>query len=134
MEVKDYEDLKRELCKKLDNIKAKGTLGMAEIDIIDKLTHIIKNIDKIMENEDGGYSGRMYSRGGMWNADGTYNSYAPDMYGKDSSYARGTRYSRNGYSRGADDISERIEEMMDGGSLNGDEKMALRRAMDILRK
>lgn len=137
MEAKDYEELKRELCKKLEGIKAKGTLGMAEIEVIDKLTHTIKNIDKIMENEEGGYSMGRYSRnGGMWNAEGTYGrNYDNDGYARENSYARqGTHYTRGYYSRGADDVSERIEEMMDGGNLNSDEKIALRRAMEILRK
>lgn len=160
MEVREYEDLKKKLCKELEDIKSRKNIGMAEIEIIDKLTHSIKNLDKIIENEgEGGYSEagyRRYSRdggnsyrGGNWSAEGSYrggnsygdsygnNSYDGDNYGNGNSYARrGQHYVRGHYSYGEDSdmLTQRIEEMMQDDRLGMEDKKTLRRAMDIMRK
>lgn len=63
MEYRDYEELKTNLGKELKEIMSKKSMGMAEIEIIDKLTHSIKSIDKILECEEDMGSGRSYSMG-----------------------------------------------------------------------
>ena len=85
--MKELYELKEKLCDELKEYGRKEVTGGA-LDVIDKLAHAIKNIDKIiMVYEEEGYSnGRSYARG-----------------------ARG-RYSR-GYSYHGEDIME-LREMM----------------------
>lgn len=96
-------DLKEQLCKELEEYGEKGELTAGTLDVVDKLAHTIKNIDKIIEKyeEEEGYSEGSYNNG----------SYNDDSYGRGNrtynirgSYARGRnakrdsmgRYSRNG--------------------------------------
>lgn len=137
MEAKDYESLKRKLCKELEEIKERKNMGMAEIEIIDKLTHAIKNIEYIMEKEDG-YSNRGYSHNDSY---GSYrNSYRDsydgdnmrDSYSDNNSSYRGRHYVRGHYSY-ADDSMRKIEDMIDDSGLSLDEKATLHKALDTLR-
>lgn len=104
-------ELKDMLCKELEEYGEKGELSAGTLDIVDKLAHTIKNLDKIIETyEEDEYSSR-----------GSYN-YGGDMsYRGDRSYARGRsrnarrdsmgRYSREGYSR-ADEMVDKLRELM----------------------
>ena len=75
----------------LHKILCKSKSDLANLDHIHKLTDSIKNIDKIIMLENGGYS-----EAGEWSARG--------MYGNESSYAnRGEHYVRGHYSRDAHD-------------------------------
>ena len=61
-------DLKETLCKELESYSKKGDISPSTLDIIDKLAHTIKNLDKIIEEYDysnygGSYRDRNYSRG-----------------------------------------------------------------------
>lgn len=128
METRDWEDLKKELCKKVDNIKAKGNLGMAEVEVLDKLTHSIKNINKIIDGEEGGYSergysrrgysrGGDYSRDGMWSAEGNYDS--------------GNSY-RSRYSGAVgDDVRQSVRKMMNNGNLSMADRNTLEQVMSM---
>ena len=97
-------ELKEMLCKELEEIGGKGELTAGSLSTIDTLAHAIKNLDKIIEakEDEEGYSGRYY--------DGSYNR----------SYARGRtnarrdsmgRYSRDGYSRAAGDMADRVRSL-----------------------
>ena len=115
-------ELKEKLMKEL-NEYAGQEMSAGSLEVIDKLSHAIKNICKIIEAyEEEEYSGRGYSRGG-------YSRYSRDggQGGSSSyeggSYARGRnarrdsmgRYSREGgYSRAdrAEDLVEDIRSMM----------------------
>lgn len=55
-------DLKDMLCKELKEYGTKGELTAGSLDVVDKLTHTIKNLDKIIDHEDE-YSGRSYPDG-----------------------------------------------------------------------
>ena len=66
-------ELKETLCDELEEYGEKSKLDLGDIDIIDKLAHTIKNLDKIIECYEGdGYSGEdmrynnemSYARGG----------------------------------------------------------------------
>ena len=94
-------DLRDMLCKELEEYGKKGDLSAGTLDIVDKLTHTIKNLDKIIEaNEESEYS--------------NYGSYR-------GSYARGRgrnakrdsmgRYSSEGYSR-AGEMADRLRELV----------------------
>lgn len=132
MEVKDYEDLKKMLCKELEDIKNRRSLGMAEIEIIDKLTHSIKSIDKIMEDEEGGYSqAGYYARAGEYGNGNSRNSYASrrGMHYVRGHYSRGDGYS---YGDGMDQIVGQMESLMNDPNTTDSERSTLRRAMNML--
>jgi len=124
-------ELKEKLCKELEEY-GKKDLSAGTLDVVDKLSHAIKNLDKIIESyEDEGYSGDMMGnrmmggtayarrgRGGSYR--GSY-AYEGDMGG---SYARGRgrnaqrdsmgRYSsERGYSRDAADLADQLRDLME---------------------
>lgn len=106
MEMRDYEKLENMICEQLERITNKDDINASTLDMIDKLTHSIKSIKRIMsEHEDGGCS-----RTGTYMMRGDYNNYD-----RDSSYRRGRRdrmgrYSRDGYNDHESTISE-LEEL-----------------------
>lgn len=115
-------DLRKLLCKELDEIAEKGDLGAGDLDIVHKLTDTIKNIDKIERYEDGGYS-----RGGDWSAD------MRGTYGRESSYRGRHRDSMGRYSRG--DAHEHMRKQLDEMMRDTDDdrvRDALRRCKDTL--
>ena len=108
-------DLKEMLCKELEEYGKKGELSAGTLDIVDKLAHTVKNLDKIIETyEEDEYSnyGGSYDNGGSMYNRGSY---------RDGSYARGRgrnarrdsmgRYSSNGYSR-TGDMVEQLRNLM----------------------
>ena len=129
--MRAMEDIKEMLCEELEKFAEKGTLSMADLETVHKLTDTIKNIEKI------DMYGKGYSSDGGWNASGTYTrdggSYG-GSYGRGRNYGR--RYSRTGYSYGDDTemLTEKLERMMEDGRLSADEKSVLKRAMDIIGK
>ena len=106
-------DLKEMLCAELEDYGKRGELSTGSLEIVDKLAHTIKNLDKIIDayENDEEYSSRPY------NDDARGYSYEDDR-----SYARGRgryakrdnlgRYSSRGYSRNAD-ITEQLRNLMD---------------------
>lgn len=83
-----YYDLKKMLCKELENVANQKELSAGDLETVDKLTHSIKSLVTIMAMEDGGYS---------------YNDGYSGARGRsrDMNYARyndGGRYYDNGYS------------------------------------
>lgn len=130
--MRNMEELKEMLCDELDKIVDKGTVSMSDLEIVHKLTDTIKNIGKIEMQEEQGYS----SDGG-WNASGTYSQPGGRSYGRygdGGSYRSGGRhYVRGHYSYG-DDMAERLERMMNEGSMSAEDRNALRRAMEIVRR
>lgn len=108
-------DLKDMLCEELEEYADKGNLDMNRLHEIDTLAHAIKNIDKIIDKEDG-YSERRYSERGMY--EGNYRGSYGDSYGRDGySTRRGRtgnvrRDSMGRYAR-ATDMRMEIERLMD---------------------
>lgn len=123
-------ELKEMLCKELEKYGKEDKLTAGSLEVVDKLSHSIKNLDKIIENyEDEGYSNRggsyrggsyegnmgggSYERGGRSNMGGSYRggSYAR---GRGSNARRDSmgRYSSEGYSR-ADDLMDSLYGLMD---------------------
>lgn len=130
--------LKEMLCKELKEYGEKGELSGGTLEIVDKLAHAVKNIDRIIENYDEEYSndGGTY-RGGSYRG-GYYRG--GNMGG--GSYARGRgrnarrdsmgRYSREGYSRHGD-MMEQLEELMQDAP-NQQIKQEIERLMDKVEK
>lgn len=75
MSMKSLEMIRDMLCEELDEIAEKGELSAGNLDTVDKITHAMKNIDKIMDKEEEmQYSNSRYSRGmGDWTARGSYS-------------------------------------------------------------
>lgn len=89
-------DLRDMLCKELEEYGAKGEMSTGTLDVVDKLAHAVKNLDKIIEKQDGGYSGRYYD--GPYR--GSYRGRRRDGMGRYSS----------GYSRAG--LADELREMM----------------------
>jgi hypothetical protein len=115
-------ELKEMLCKELEEYGRKGDLSAGSLEIVDKLAHALKNVDKIIESkeEESGeeYSGAMYRRGGSYRYDDgmmTGGSYRGGSYarGRGSNARRDSmgRYASRGYSRSEGDMDEIVEEL-----------------------
>ena len=90
----ELHELRERLCAELKKYGTKD-LSTGSLDVVDKLTHAIKNLDKVIEASDGEYSSRGY---------GGYNDgYG---YGRD----RMGRYSRYDHSRSS--LGDKLREMM----------------------
>lgn len=117
-------ELKEKLCKELEEYGAKEKLDLTSVDIVDKLAHAIKNIDKILARyeEENGYS---ENGGGRYSYESGRRMMYPDYsMNRGGSYARGRgryanrdsagRYSSNGsYRYSRDGGYSRAEEEMD---------------------
>lgn len=124
--------LKEMLCKELEEYGSKGDLSAGSLEIVDKLAHALKNLDKIIETKEeesgeyssaggeGSYRGGSYrgGRGGSYRYDDgmmTGGSYRGGSYarGRGSNARRDSmgRYSSRGYSRAEGDMAEIVEEL-----------------------
>lgn len=93
MSKRAMEQIRKMLCKELDEIADKGELSMGDLELTHKLTDTIKNIDKIeCMNEMEPEESRRMSRNGDWRAEGRYSK---DETG-------GTEYGRASERRGRD--------------------------------
>ena len=114
--------LKETLCTELEEYAKKGKMSAGDLEIVDKLSHAIKNIDKIIEKYDEseysgatGYSNRMnYGRDGYSNERGGYSNEYSMARGRGSNARRDSRgrYSGEGYS-GHDMVMELRDLMED---------------------
>ena len=108
--MKHWNELRDTLCRELDEIAGKEKLTAGDLETVDKLTHTLKNLDKIMMGEDG------YSGAGDWYAMGNYgrDGYRND-YRDGTSYRGRKRDSMGRYSRtdAKEDISDKLRCMMD---------------------
>lgn len=122
----DIYKLKDMLCEELEEYGRKNELTPASLEVIDKLAHSLKNVEKVIENyetDESGYSsasryyyddgaGGSYARGGRGGSRG-YSS-ARGGRGRGSNARRDSmgRYSgRDGYSMADADMTEMIDEM-----------------------
>lgn len=126
--------LKETLCNELEEYSKKTKMSAGDLDVVDKLSHTIKNIDKIIEKYDEdeysgamGYSNRMsYARGGNRGGNRGYSnenysnenySMARDGRGRGSNARRDSRgrYSSEygGYSGNESMVMELRELMND---------------------
>ena len=101
--MKELKELRDMLCDELKEYGKKGELTAGSLSTVDTLAHALKNLDKVIEEEDG-YSNHYPYYGGSYGMDG-HGSYARrrDRMG---------RYSgERGYSRS--DLSDKLRELMD---------------------
>lgn len=106
--MQELYDLKEMLCDELKEYGKKGELTAGSLDVVDKLTHTIKNLNKIIDKyEEDEYSGNyMYDDGMMHRMVG--RSYARGRNAKRDSMGR---YSRHGDMIG--DLYDLMEEAPD---------------------
>lgn len=105
MHHKLYE-LKEKLMDELNEYGSKDEMSAGDLEVVDKLTHTIKNLCKIIEDMDEEYSGRNYR---MYD-DG--RSYARE-YRNRGSYARvRTSRARDGRYSSYDDYMDRLNDLM----------------------
>lgn len=106
-------DLKEILCEELENYASRGQLDMGSLDVVDKLAHALKNVNKIIDGE-AGYSRNSYDEGGYGRYDGNANRSMRSMRSYRNSYKRDSmgRYARS-YSQAADDMAQQLREMME---------------------
>ncbi len=103
---KKLESLRDTLCGELEKVAKKEEISMSDLDVIDKLTHSIKNLDKVMLGnemiEQYGYDFPDYSgarRGRDGDNDGRYNESNRRGRSRDS-YDRSYDYSGRRYDDG----------------------------------
>lgn len=145
MEYEFLEQLKKKLCKELEEYASKNKISMQDLEPLQLMTDIVKNIGKIEMLEDGGYSEARGMRGGMSYDDdmmyserrgrgrnarrdsmGRYSSEGGtsyDDYTEGSSY-RGGRYSLDD---AKDHILNKMGEMMT--SADEEQRTVLKKAM-----
>ena len=87
-------DLKEMLCTELDQYARKGGIAKADLEPIEKLTNSIKNITKITEMDEGGYS---YGNGN-WTANGSYGQMPYDPRYAGRRYSHENNMNRSDYS------------------------------------
>lgn len=117
-------ELKEMLCEELEEYGSKDKLDVGGLEIVDKLAHAIKNIDRIIEAYDeeysqmGGSSRRGSSRRGSSNEGGSYRGSSNEGGSYRGSSRRGSSYansyrrdSRGRYSREGDMVEE-LRELM----------------------
>ena len=107
-------ELKEMLCKELEEYGAKGELSTGSLDIVDKLAHTIKNLDKIIEAYEEDESSYAYDDGTMYDGGRSMNRGNSYERGRSSARGRGRnarrdsmgRYSRTG------DMADRLRDLM----------------------
>lgn len=97
--MKELYELKEKLCNELKNYGRKE-MSSVSLEVIDKLAHTIKNIDKIMENYDENYSGDSYER----RRGRSNDSYARNRESRN-------QYNQRGYSRGYSNDDDMVSEL-----------------------
>ena len=97
-------ELKETLCKNLEEYGRKKDLKAGDLDVIDKLSHSIKNLDKVIEKyEEEEYSG---ARGRGSNARRDSRGRYSSEYSNEN-YSNAMGMSRDGYSMRGDYSNER---------------------------
>ena len=108
-------ELKEKLCRELKKYSSEEVTTNS-LEVVDKLSHAIKNIDKIIhdyeEEEEGSYGYNMYEPNYRGNRGNRGNSYGRGR-GRNAKRDSMGRYSSEGYSRTGDILNELKELMMD---------------------
>lgn len=111
------ENLRDTLCEELEKLAKKEEISMSDLEMIDKLSHSVKNLDKILHENSYGYSYNSYARRGRdGDNDGRYNEgRSRDGYSNRDSYAN--------YSR---EMSDKLRRMMNETSSDRERDVIMR--------
>lgn len=115
----DIHKLKKMLCDELAEYGRKSELTSGTLEVVDKLAHAVKNLDKIIKSHEEEYSGDYHDQSYRGSYDG--GSYDGGSYDGGNSY-RGRRNARRdsmgryardgGYSRSGEDLAGTLRQMM----------------------
>ena len=109
----DLYNLKEMLCRELSDYGKDGGLSLSSLDTIDKLAHAAKNVAKLIDEKDDGYSRRDGSyRDGGYSRDGYY-------YDDGVSHRRGRDRMGRFTSRDGSEMARRLREMMNDTTDDG---------------
>lgn len=97
--MQDLYKLKDMLCKELKEYGKQGELTAGTLDVVDKLAHALKNLDKVIDKMDEEYSNGSYARGGSY--EGMSNASYARGRGRGARRDSMGRYSRDGGSYGS---------------------------------
>lgn len=100
-------ELKDKLCKELEEY-GKKDMSAGTLDVVDKLAHTVKNLDKIIEMYDGEDGSYAYGTHRIMDGGVYRGSYAGRRYAKRDNMGR---YSSMGYSR-SDGMVDDLRELM----------------------
>lgn len=117
-------ELKEMLMDELSKFGSKGDLSAGDLEVVDKLAHAIKNLCKIVEGSDKGFSRRSYYEDGG-------SSYRRGMSARRDSRGRYAREGGSMYYRNADEFVEQMEELMESAP-NEQVKQQMRQMMQSL--
>lgn len=138
-----YEDIKKMLCKELEEIGRKGELTSNNLDVMYKAADIIKDIHSIEAMQNGGYSNEYsndYSERYMrpmyaYDNGQSYDNRGRGRYAERDSMGRySSEYSREGYSREGYSRDESELQAMMNRSTDPHEKEVLRKALESMRR
>lgn len=104
-------ELKDMLCEELDEYGTKGHLDVGDLEIVDKLAHAIKNIDKIIMAKEYSFDDGVSMRDNRpYRMDGGRDRrYSRENY----SSRRGNRYSRRYSMADKETLVEELRDVMD---------------------
>lgn len=112
--MKELYELKEKLCDELKGY-GKKDLSAGSLDVVDKLAHTVKNLDKIIEAYEEGESGMYpYAYNDGMDTNRSYRgSYRGESYRGSYAQRRDSRgrYSSEGYSR--HDLTDKLRDLMD---------------------
>ena len=132
--MESLDELKDMLYDALDEIVEKGSLSAGDLQTVHMITDTIKNIEKIcMYDEKYSHYDGDYSNNGDWSARGSYSRGNMATDRMNPRYPRRESY-RGRYSRDNGMMEERIQEMLNEGKINSNDKAVLNKALEILRK
>ena len=115
--MEKLKDLEEMLCRELEEYAAHDSLDMGSLEIVDKLAHAIKNIQKIEESEyseaRGGRGGRSYGRSYDGGSYGGYGNRSYDGGSYEDGYMayRGRRRDSMGRYTSADGMTDELREL-----------------------
>lgn len=105
-------ELKDMLMKELKEYGMKGEMTAGSLDVVDKLAHTIKNLDKIIETyEEEEYSSRGSYEGSYRGGNNRNRSYRGGSYARRREQGRDNMGRFEGYSRDGDMV-ERLRDLM----------------------
>ena len=143
--IRTYTDTLEMVEKEIKAVNRKGELDDKCLDYLDKLVDIAKDIETVLamhdyqDEENGGYSNRMYYPhyydNEMMNGNSyRYNGYGTNRmrYSRDNDYhMNDNMHNGNGYSR-TENLRMRLENMMNSEDRTETEREALRNAINRL--
>ena len=113
--MKELYELKEMLMEELKKYGKKGEMSSGSLDVVDKLSHAIKNLCRIIEDAEGEYSeaGGPGYRGGGYPYYGMSYARGRGRNAKRDSMGHYSREGRDGYSQAMQDMTQELRDLME---------------------